>query len=174
MEFDILYAIQAMHSPVMDQIILFITKIMGGYGQIWLAIAVGMLLFKKTRKAGICILLSYGLVFVIGQYGLKDLIARPRPCHIDESIALLVKRPGSYSCPSTHTAWAFGAAMSIYLYHKISGVITLIIAAIIGFSRMYLFVHFPTDVLFGLVMGVVSAFISKFVTEKLSGALKAK
>lgn len=165
MEFEILYAIQRLHSPVFDQIILALTNLMGSYGQIWLIVAVLLMVFKKTRMAGICILLSYALVFVMGQYGLKDLIARPRPCHIDESIELLVKCPGSYSCPSTHSAWAFAGAVSIFLYHKRMGIITFIIAAIMGFSRMYLFVHFPTDVLFGMFMGIILAILSKKIIE---------
>ncbi len=166
MDFSILYAIQSMHSQALDQIMLFITNIMGGIGQIWLFVALGLIIFKKTRKIGICVLLSYILVLILGHVCLKDLIARPRPCHIDESIKLLVKRPSSYSCPSTHTAWAFAAATSIYLYHKKAGIITFIIAAIMGFSRMYVFVHFPTDVLFGLVLGVFLGIISKTILEK--------
>lgn len=166
MDFSILYAIQAMRSPLLDQIMLLVTNIMGSYGQIWLFVALGLILFKKTRKIGICVLLSYILVLVVGHICLKDLIARPRPCHIDGNIELLVTLPTSYSCPSTHTAWAFAAATSIYLYFKKAGIITLIIAAIMGFSRMYLFVHFPTDVLFGLVLGVILAVISKIILEK--------
>ena len=167
MDFGILYTIQAMRSPALDQIMLGITKIMGSYGQIWLFVALGMIIFKKTRKIGICVFLSYVLVLVLGHVCLKDLIARPRPCHIDESIELLVKRPTSYSCPSTHTAWAFAGATSIYLYLKRAGIIAFIIAAIMGFSRMYLFVHFPTDVLFGIILGVVLAIISKIILEKI-------
>ena len=109
-------------------------------------------------------LLSYGLVFVVGQYVLKDLIARARPCHIDETVQLLVSRPSSYSCPSTHTSRAFAVAFSIFLNHrktdKLAGIVTIIAAAAIGFSRMYLFVHFPTDVLFGVVLGMLAAAVS--------------
>ena len=159
MDFNILYAIQAIHSSFLDEIILFITKVMGNYGQIWLLVSLALCIPKKTRKAGICIVLSYILVFLIGQYGLKDLIARPRPCHIDKTVPLLVKRPESYSCPSTHSAWAFAAATSIYCYHKRAGIAVGVMAIIVGFSRLYLFVHFPSDVLIGAVMGIVLAVI---------------
>lgn len=165
MDFNILYAIQGMHTPILDQIVLGITKIMGSYGQIWLIVAIALLIFKKTRKAGICVILSYVLVLILGQVVLKDLIARPRPCHIDQTIALLVPRPDSFSCPSTHTAWSFAAATAIFLYHKKSGIIAIVAAAIIGFTRLYLFVHFPTDVLIGLVMGIVLAIISKKIVD---------
>lgn len=169
MEFDILYAISAMHTSIFDQIVLLITKLTGSYGQIWLIIAAALLIFKKTRKTGICILVSYILVLIVGQFVLKDLIARPRPCHIDPTIPLLVERPDSFSCPSTHTAWSFAAATAIFLQHKRAGIIALIAAAIIGFTRLYLFVHFPTDVLFGLLLGVVCAVISVKIVQLRSG-----
>lgn len=165
MDFNILYAIQGIRTPVLDQIILVITNIMGSYGQISLIVAACLLVFKKTRKAGFCVLLAYILVLLFGHVLLKDIIARPRPCHIDETIKLLVTRPDSFSCPSTHTAWAFAAATSIFLYFKKAGIFALVIAAIMGFSRMYLFVHFPTDVLAGIVMGVVVAVVSKMIVE---------
>ena len=168
MEFDILYAIQTIHASFLDNIILTITKVMGNYGQIWLLVSLALFIPKKTRKAGICIILSYILVFLIGQYGLKDLIARPRPCHIDETVPLLVKRPGSYSCPSTHSAWAFAAATSIYCYHKHAGIVVGVISIIIGFSRLFLFVHFPSDVLIGAVMGIVLAVICAKGINRLS------
>lgn len=172
MEFSILYAIQNLRNPVFDAIILALTNIMGPYGQIWLIVGVGLCIFKKTRRCGAAVLISYVLVFIVGQYGLKDLIARPRPCHLDETVELLVSRPSSFSCPSTHSAWAFAAAASIFLYFRKTGIAVMIVAALIGFSRMYLFVHFPTDVLLGAVIGIILAFITvmvqKFVIKKMS------
>lgn len=158
MDFSILYAIQNLRCDALDSIILFITNIAGSYGQIWPIIGAVLCVFKKTRKCGAAMLLFYGLVFVIGQYGLKDLIARARPCHIDETVELLIKRPSSYSCPSTHSAWAFAAAVSILLNHKKWGICALIAALVIAFSRLYLFVHFPSDVLIGAVLGALCAF----------------
>ena len=102
---------------------------------------------------------------VVGQYGLKDLIARARPCHLDETIELIVKRPSSYSCPSTHTAWAFAAATSILLYFRKPGIAVMAVAVLIGFSRLYLFVHFPTDVLLGTVLGAVLALVTAKVIQ---------
>lgn len=117
-------------------------------------------------------LVSYGLVFLTGQLILKDLIARPRPCHIDEAIELIVKKPSSFSCPSTHSAWAFAAATAIFMHHKKAGIGVYVLAAIIGFSRLYLFVHFPTDVLFGAVLGALCGLASvklvNFVWKKVT------
>lgn len=167
MDFAILYAIQNIRTPLLDKIMVLITSIPGSYGQMWVALGILLLIFKKTRKCGLVILFSYLLVFGVGQYVLKDLIARPRPCHIDETIELLIKRPSSYSCPSTHSAWAFAAATSIFLFNKKLGIFTYVFSALVAFSRMYLFVHFPTDVLLGIVMGIVFAYLSKVIINKV-------
>ena len=174
MDFSILYAMQNLRCALLDSFILGVTNIAGSYGQIWPVIAVLLLFFRKTRKCGFAMLLSYAIVFIIGQYGLKDLIARPRPCHIDETVELLIKRPSSYSCPSTHSAWAFAAASSVFMYSKKFGVLVGIAAVIIAFSRLYLFVHFPTDVLFGAVIGILSGLAAYKLVELISGKLSSK
>ena len=157
MDFSILYMLQGIRCGWLDQLMLVITKLAGDYGQIWAVTGAVLCLFKKTRKCGIEMLISYGLVYLIGQYGLKDLIARPRPCHIDQTVELLVKRPSSYSCPSTHSAWAAAGAAVIFMNHRKAGIMVSILAALICFSRLYLFVHFPSDVLCGIVLGILCA-----------------
>ena len=86
---------------------------------------------------------------------LKPLAARPRPCWIDEQVKLLVAAPKDYSFPSGHSAASFAAAVSIFVMHKKEGA-----AALIAFSRLYLFVHFPTDVLAGIAVGFICAFLA--------------
>ena len=172
-EFDILYAIQNLRTDFLDKAFVLVSRIAGSHGELWLALAVLFLIFKKTRKAGFTILISYALVYVAGQFVLKDLIARARPCHIDETVALLVERPDSYSCPSTHSAWAFAAAASIFAWHKKTGLLVGIAALIVAFSRLYLFVHFPTDVLIGIALGVLAAILAWLIVRAISGK-KAK
>lgn len=167
MDFSILYWIQGLRAPFLDSFFVVLTNIAGNYGHIWVILGIILLFFKKTRKCGITVLVSYLLVFGIGQYVLKDWIARPRPCHLDDSVELLVKRPSSYSCPSTHSAWAFAATTSVFLYHKGWGALTCIVALLIAFSRLYLFVHFPTDVLFGMGLGILLAFVSFKIVETI-------
>ena len=166
-DFNILYAIQNIRTPFLDKFFVTITSIPGNYGQMWVVLGIILLIFKKTRKCGITIILSYLLVYGLGQYVLKDLIARPRPCHIDQTIELLISRPSSYSCPSTHSGWAFAAATSVFLYNKKAGILTYIFSSLVAFSRMYLFVHFPSDVLFGITLGVVFAILTKYFISKL-------
>lgn len=163
-EFSFLYFLQELHTPVLDSIMLFFTKL-GNIGMPWLAIAAVMLIFKKTRKCGVAILVSLLLKELIGNLMLKNLIARERPCWIDTTVPLLVSSPSSYSFPSGHTFDGFAASASIFLYYKKTGILAIIIAAITAFSRMYLFVHFPTDVLASVVLGILVAMLVHKVIE---------
>ena len=154
MEFDILYWIQGLHCDFLDTVMTAVfNTIVGAKGEIWVILGILLLLIPKTRKTGACVLSAYIVAYYIGDGILKDLIARQRPCMIDETVKLLVSRPSSYSCPSVHSMLAFASASSIFWYHKKTGIAALVFAALIGFSRMYFFVHFPTDVLFGAVLG---------------------
>ena len=170
MDFSILYAIQNLHTDFLDTAIVKLTNIVGSYGELWLIAAAVMLTNRKTRRCAYTMLLSYLLVFAVGQLGLKNLIDRARPCNIDTAVALLVERPTSGGFPSTHAAWAFAAATSVLLYHKKAGIAVLVIAALIALSRLYLFVHFPSDVLGGIVLGALMALLAK----KLVTVLEAK
>ena len=166
-DFDILYAIQQLRCGFLDGFFKAVTGIAGNWGHIWIILGVLLLIFRKTRACGAAVLVSYGLVFLAGQLVLKDLIARPRPCHIDEAVRLIIDRPSSFSCPSTHTAWAFGAVAAVFAFSKKWGSVTLIPALIIAFSRLYLFVHFPTDVLFGVVLGALCGIVSALIVKAL-------
>lgn len=173
-DWDILYGIQDLHGDFMNNFFLILTKIAGDYGHLWLILGALFCIFPKTRKCGFAVLLGYALVYVLGQFVLKDLIARPRPCHIDQSVALLLKRPSSYSCPSTHSAWAFAAATAVLLNHKKTGLAVLAVALLIAFSRLWLFVHFPTDVLAGMALGIVCGIGADFIIKKIFSAIGRK
>ncbi len=166
MELSFLYAIP--RTPALDSFFLAVTKIAGSYGQIWLVVGIVLLIFKKTRRTGIAVLISYVFVLVFGQLILKNLFGRPRPCHIDQAFKLLVERPSSSSFPSTHSAWAFAAATAVFMNFRKAGIATFVVAAIIAFSRLYLFLHFPTDVITGIILGAITGFVSaKLIKEKL-------
>lgn len=84
-----------------------------------------------------------------------------------ESFDLLIKEPMGYSFPSGHTGSSFAAAFTIYYYNKKKGILALILASLIGFSRMYLSVHYPTDVLAGLILGYLSSLVAlKIIKNK--------
>lgn len=155
-EFDILYALQEIHNPILDKIMLFVTSL-GDDGILWLAIGVICLFLKKHRKMGMQLLLSMLCTFILGNLILKNVFARPRPCDIDTAVTLLLSRPHGHSFPSGHSINSMVAAVALFLNNKKIGIPAVIIASLIGFSRLYLFVHFPTDVLGGFAIAILVA-----------------
>lgn len=181
-DFDILNTIQSnLRCEALDDFFTVLTKIAGNYGHLWLALALVLLIFRKTRRCSFAILLSYALVFVLGQFVLKDLIARVRPCNdgdavqaFVESLKMITTLPTSYSCPSTHSAWAFAAATSVFMFRKRWGLVVLIPALAIAFSRLYLYVHFPTDVLFGAVLGILMGIAASVTVKAIAKKVSRK
>ena len=165
MEFSILYAIP--RTALMDSFFLGLTKITGSYAQIWVILGIILLFFRKTRATGAAILLSFIGVYIFGQLFLKNLFSRPRPCQIDQTFALLVARPSSSSFPSTHSACSFAAATSIFLKYRKAGAAVLAVAVLIAYSRLYLFVHFPTDVLAGIILGIILGVVAVRVCDHI-------
>ena len=158
MELSILHAIQSIHNPIFDKIMVFLSTA-GNRGLIWILIALTFLCIKKYRKCGIVVTLSLLVAVLLGNTVLKNLFERARPCWVDTSVSLLVAKPKGFSFPSGHTFSSFAAATSIFIYHKEIGKIALFLAALIGFSRLYLFVHYPSDVLAGAILGILTAVV---------------
>lgn len=144
-------------STIMDKIMVFITTL-GNGGGIWIIIALLMLLSKKYRKTGIMLATGLLVCLVAGNLILKPLIARPRPFLVKEGIRLIINAPKDFSFPSGHTLSSVICAVILFLRCRSIGVYALILAVLIGFSRLYLYVHFPSDVLFGALIGVIIAF----------------
>ena len=169
LEFNILYAIQNLRTEWLDFIMKFLS-FLGNGGQIWIITGITMLFFKKYRKCGFAILLSLIFCLIFGNGILKNLIARERPCWMDESIRLIIDSPTDYSFPSGHTLSSFAASLCIFKYHKKLGIAAIIIASLIAFSRLYLFVHFPTDILGGICLGIVISYASTKIVNKNTAA----
>lgn len=164
MEFSILYALQNIHTEWMDMIMVFFTKL-GSAGMTWIIIAVFMLIWKKTRMCGITSLAALNIMFLTCNVFLKNAVKRMRPCWIDTTVELLIPAPQDYSFPSGHTFAAFTAAYCIYYYHRKAGIMAFVLAGIIGFSRLYLFVHFPTDVLAGMILGILTGMLTCYIMK---------
>lgn len=166
-DFKILDAIQEIRFPLLDKLMVFITHL-GDEGYLWIAVAVLMLFFRKTRKCGIMLGLVLVAGLVVGNLGLKNLIARERPYVQNPKMLenLLIKPLSSYSCPSGHTMSSVECATVIFMFDKRYGIPAVIIAALIGFSRMYLYVHFLTDVLLGALIGVALGMLIYFIYQK--------
>ena len=136
-------------------------------GEIWISIALIFFIFKKTRKLSIVILISLAFSALFGNLVLKPIFERARPFLSNPSIVLLINAPKGYSFPSGHTITSFASAVPIFMFSKKLGIPALILASLIAFSRLYLYVHFPTDVLAGILLGTcVSIIIYKFAFKK--------
>lgn len=166
MELEILHMIQNWHTDFLDVIMIFITKL-GDAGVFWIAVGLLLTVIPKTRKCGLLVLISMALTYLLGNIILKNLIARPRPFRVDNSVTLLIPEPGEYSFPSGHTMNSFTASVMIFLHYKKTGIAALVLAALIAFSRMYLFVHYPTDILGGIVIGVFDAVLVYMLAKKI-------
>ena len=155
LDWSILQGIQhSMVCPFLDVLMPKITA-WGNGGAIWLLAAGGLLCTKKYRKQGVLLLGGLALGALIGNGVLKHLIARPRPCWLDSSVHLLIASPSDYSYPSGHTlASAVGASM-LTMTNRRFGWAAIPVAVLIAFSRLYLYVHFPSDILGGAILGVL-------------------
>lgn len=165
LEFAVLDVISKITSPVLDKIMVFISST-GNAGLIWIVFGLILLCIKKYRKCGVTVLLSLIFCLVFGNIILKPLIARTRPFDIDKTIMLLIDAPKDFSFPSGHTFSSFAAASaSVCTKNKYIYITAFFYAALIAFSRLYLKVHFPTDIIAGVVLGVLFGYISRKIVK---------
>ncbi len=154
----------------LDAVMPVITAL-GDNGIFWIAVAAVLLCLPKYRKAGFAMGIAMLMGLLICNATLKPLIARIRPYdyqlqHFGTAIELLIAAPHDYSFPSGHTAASFEAATALLLYHRKWGIAALFLACLIAFSRLYLYVHYPTDVLFSVALGVALAFLARWLTDR--------
>lgn len=174
-------------NPILTPVMSVITTL-GDKGILWIALTLlllGTALFvhragKLTGKTdnpyllpAVTCLISILLTFLLGNILLKNLVARTRPYEVIQDLVLITKKPHDYSFPSGHTSVSFAFASALLFVlpkeQRWIGIITAVLAALIGFSRLYLGVHYPTDVLGGLVLGCVCGWAASLITKKTIG-----
>lgn len=129
----------------------------GNGGMIWILVGFALVLKKNTRKMGLCVFLCLAATAIVNNLILKEIFDRTRPFVADPSIELIIKAPTDASFPSGHTASSFTAATAIFLYDRKKGCYAYLYALLMGFSRIYLQVHYATDVIGGMIVGIVMA-----------------
>ena len=154
----------------LDNIMVLLTRLADD-GIVWIVLAISLLCFKQTRKMGITLCLALLINLLICNITLKPLVARIRPFDFAEEIQLIISKPSDFSFPSGHTSASFAGAAAVFAYNKKYGTLALVFASLIAFSRLYLYVHFPSDVLAGALVGAMCAVASFFIVKTISKKL---
>ena len=155
-----------------------IVTLFGDGGVFWILVAVSLLFFAKYRKTGFSMGMALILGLLVCNIILKPQVARIRPYNFQlqeygREITLLVKGLNDYSFPSGHTIASFEACTVLMLHDKRLGIPATILAILIAFSRLYLYVHYPTDVIFSIIVGTAFAFIGNALAGKIADRLPA-
>lgn len=156
-ELKILDFIQTLHIPILDKIMVWITSL-GDAGMIWILLTVIFLIMPKTRRTGSIMLAALLVQTIPCNVVLKNLFARTRPYDVNTTIQLLVPKLQDFSFPSGHTSASFTIVSALYFAKDSLWKPTLVLACLIAVSRLYLYVHYPTDVLGGIILGILSGY----------------
>lgn len=178
-ELGILDWIQTLHTPFLDAFMSAFTKL-GDAGIIWILLTLVLLLFPKTRKTGLVLMAALLVDVVLCNGILKNLVARTRPFDVNTAISLLVAKPRDFSFPSGHTAASFASIAALYLVNRdgtrlgvpvrLTNILwkaALVVGCLLAFSRLYLYVHFPTDILGGILVGILSGYLGYQICIRL-------
>ncbi len=154
--------------PWLDKIMVVYTGL-NDAGRISILTCVSLLVLRKYRKVGLCASFALAFETLIINMILKPLVARPRPYIISEAIDVLVHHQGDFAFPSGHTGSAFAVAgVMLLCMPKKYGIPAFLFALLMGVSRMYVGVHYFTDVLAGAGIGLgCAAFVVKFLKDKM-------
>lgn len=169
--------IQSIQNPILNAIMVGVTTL-GNAGAIFIVLGFVLLFTKKYRKAGLTVLVALIVMLLCNDLFLKEFFARIRPFELFASNSQkyaewgteyvfpnLVYKPSSYSFPSGHTASAFAAAVAVLWHNRKIGIPTFIFAAIMGFSRIYVQVHYCSDVIAGLITGTICALFAVLIVR---------
>lgn len=170
----LLFLQESVRHPMLDSLMIFITTL-GDGGMIWIGATILLLIPKKTRNIGMMSAAALLGSLIINNNLIKNIVQRPRPFVTFTDLQIIIPTPSEYSFPSGHTSSSFAAAAVFYRYlPKKAGVPSVILAGLIGFSRLYVGVHYPTDVIAGVIMGILLSYLAEFLVTFLGNKLKKK
>ena len=141
---------------------------LGDLGMVWIFIGLVLMICPSSRKLGKLVLIALLLNFIICNLILKPTFSRVRPFEINDTINMIIKKPKDYSFPSGHTSASFTVVFGLYYGFKTKGFRyarylfypSLVLAVLISFSRMYLYVHYPSDIIAGVVLGFACSYFT--------------
>ena len=165
-DFWVLNSIQeTLQCGFLDTIMPVLTHL--GHGVIWTILGWILIFTKKYRFNGISIITALTVTVIISEFIIKPLFLRERPYMLNPDFVLLIPEPSGTSFPSSHTSTSFASALQFFGINRKAGIAAMIFAAIVAFTRLYLYVHFPTDILGGIILGVIMGFATIIVGKKI-------
>ena len=163
---------QHLRTDMLTPLMKFVT-FLGNGGWFWILCAVVLLAIPKTRKTGYAAVLSLIFGVIVTNLLLKNIVARPRPFAEIEALIPLIAKPTDFSFPSGHTTASFAVALvMLRMLPKKIGIPAVVLAALVAFSRLYLGVHYPTDVLAGFVVALVGSSLAVWIVRTKLGNIK--
>jgi len=166
-EFAILNWIQLhCRSDFLDAVLPVISRTCD-HGEVWIVLTLLLLAFKKTRRVGLTLSVALVLDLLCCNVILKPLVGRVRPCDVNTAVKLLIARPLDASFPSGHTAVSFAAVCALWAERSRLWIPALALALLLAFSRLYLYVHWPSDVLAGAVLGGLLGLAARPLARRL-------
>lgn len=169
MELDsniLLFVQDNLRNEILNDIVVWFTSL-GNAGLIWILIILAFILNKKTQKKGVYCAFSLILCFILVNLFLKNAVARTRPYDAIEQIRCLIGPQSDYSFPSGHTAIAFAASVPVFIIlNKVIGSVMIVFSILMGLSRIYICVHYPTDVICGAIAGLLCGIVACKVYQK--------
>lgn len=158
---------QHLRTPALDALMRFFTYL-GNGAAAWIALGLCLLAFKKYRPTALKMALAMIFGSLLWVAVLKNAVCRPRPFVFNDAVQIIINKPGGYSFPSGHSMVAFSCAAVIFLNHRRAGIAAFVVAALTAFSRMYLYVHFPSDVIFGALLGIFTGTAVQYIFKKFA------
>lgn len=165
-ELCVLDWISLIRNDFLTEVMVFFSRL-ADKGFIWIFLGFVLLFFKKTRRLGFCVLIALGINLLLVNGIIKPLVHRIRPFDINTTAITIIPPPGDFSFPSGHASASFSAASALFVNSKKLGTPFLFVASAIAFSRLYLYLHFPTDVLGGILVGILCAYVSNIICKKI-------
>ncbi len=154
----------------LDTVMPWITSL-GNSGVVWIILALVLLLIPKTRRLGGVVTAALLIDLLLCNLMIKPLVARARPFTLRE-VELLIAAPTDYSFPSGHTAASFAATAALFFSKNKGWIPALVLSVIIAFTRLYLYVHYPSDVLCGALLGIFCGWAGARLIQVVSDKTK--